>query len=167
MRGKSFSFWERRNLFEMREIIGMRLGRCACDQAPLSPAARSPVLAGSPLRSRGYGPGGLRRQLFANATIASSRVAAWPCVGLRSSWCPNASVHIQGEPTGAALALKMRPTTTLSSSTSKSSSLHWPDVRLAEARFRINWPMSYRKCRQRFPIGPYIWGSQTTVDCGE
>jgi hypothetical protein len=23
-----------------------------------------------------------------------ARVAAWPCVGMRSSWCPKASVHI-------------------------------------------------------------------------
>jgi hypothetical protein len=32
--------------------------------------------------------------------------------------CPKASVHIHGCPTGAALALKMRPTTTPSQSTS-------------------------------------------------
>jgi hypothetical protein len=38
---------------------------------------------------------------------------------------------------GAAFALKMRPTTTPSASTSKSSSLHSPDDRLADARFRI------------------------------
>jgi hypothetical protein len=29
----------------------------------------------------------------------------WIGVGLRPSWCPKASVHIHGEPTGAALAL--------------------------------------------------------------
>jgi hypothetical protein len=47
------------------------------------------------------------RYLLANARIAAFRVAACPCV---SSWCPKAKVHIQGEPTGAAFALKMRPT---------------------------------------------------------
>jgi hypothetical protein len=58
-----------------------------------------------------------RRQLLANAAIAASRVSAWPCVGLRSSWCPNASVHIHDIPTGAALALKMWPTIPFPSST--------------------------------------------------
>jgi hypothetical protein len=29
-----------------------------------------------------------RRQLLANADIAASRVGSYPCVGLRSSWCP-------------------------------------------------------------------------------
>jgi hypothetical protein len=57
-------------------------------------------------------------------------------VGLRSSWCPNAKVHIHGLPTGAALALKMRPTRAPSASTSKSSSFHSPDGRLAVARLR-------------------------------
>jgi hypothetical protein len=52
-----------------------------------------------------------RRQLLAKEEIAASRVASYPCVGVRSSWCPKANVHTQGEPTGAALALKMRPTT--------------------------------------------------------
>ena len=28
---------------------------------------------------------------------------------MRSSWCGKINVHIQGDPTGAALALKMRP----------------------------------------------------------
>jgi hypothetical protein len=46
------------------------------------------------------------------------------------------SLHIKGEPTGAALALKMRPTTRPSASTSKSSSFHSPGGRLAEARLR-------------------------------
>jgi hypothetical protein len=39
-------------------------------------------------------------------------------------------------PTGAALALKMRPTTAPSASMSKSSSFHSPDGREAEARLR-------------------------------
>jgi hypothetical protein len=40
-----------------------------------------------------------RRQLFANAVIAASRVAAWPCVGVRwSAWCSKESVHIRGLP---------------------------------------------------------------------
>jgi hypothetical protein len=43
---------------------------------------------------------------LANAAIAASRVASWPCVGVRSSCCPKASVHIHGVPTGAAFALK-------------------------------------------------------------
>src|SRR5262249_12326347 len=47
---------------------------------------------------------------------------------------PNASVHIQGEPTGAAWTFMMRPTTAPSASTSKSSSLHSPDGRDAEVR---------------------------------
>jgi hypothetical protein len=42
-------------------------------------------------------------------------------------------VHIQGEPTGAALALKMRPTTSPFASTPKSLSFS-PDGREAEAR---------------------------------
>src|SRR5262245_65682540 len=53
---------------------------------------------------------------------------------MRFSWWPKASVHIQGEPTGAACTFKMRPTTAPSASTSKSSSLHSPDGREAEAR---------------------------------
>jgi len=48
--------------------------------------------------------------------------------------CQNASVHIQGIPTGAACTFKMRPTTAPSASTSKSFSSHLPEVRLAEAR---------------------------------
>jgi hypothetical protein len=35
----------------------------------------------------------------------------------------------------------MRPTTRPSASTSKSSSFHSPDGRLAEARLRISWPI--------------------------
>jgi len=35
---------------------------------------------------------------FANATIAASRVAAQPCVGVQSSSWPKASVHSQGVP---------------------------------------------------------------------
>jgi adenylate cyclase len=50
---------------------------------------------------------------------------------------PKASVHIQGVPTGAALASKIRPTTTPSAITSKSSAFHSPDGRLAEARLRM------------------------------
>jgi hypothetical protein len=33
------------------------------------------------------------RRLLAKAAMAASRVAAQPCVGLRPSWCPKASVH--------------------------------------------------------------------------
>src|SRR5262249_55784573 len=79
-----------------------------------------------------------RRQLLANAAIAASRVSAKPCVGVRSSWNPKANAHIHEDPTGDALALRMRPTTTPSASTSKSSSFHWPDSRLADARLRIS-----------------------------
>jgi len=57
-------------------------------------------------------------------------------VGVRSLWCPKASVLIQGLPTGVALALKMRPTTMPLARTSKSSSFHSPDGRLIEARLR-------------------------------
>ena len=49
-----------------------------------------------------------RRQPFANAAIAASRVAAYPCVGVRSSWYSKASVHIHDCPTGTATAL-IRP----------------------------------------------------------
>jgi hypothetical protein len=52
-----------------------------------------------------------RRQLFANAAMAASRVAAYPWVGVRSSWCPNAKVHSHGVPAGDAAAFMMRPTT--------------------------------------------------------
>src|SRR5215471_10312720 len=48
------------------------------------------------------------------------------------------SVHTQGEPTGAACTLRIRPTTTPSASTSKSSSFHWLEGREAEARLRIS-----------------------------
>ena len=51
---------------------------------------------------------------------------------------PKANVHIQGLPTGAALALKMRPTRAPSASTSKSSSFHPPQGREADARFRTS-----------------------------
>src|SRR5262245_56856337 len=51
------------------------------------------------------------RQLLANAVIAASRLSALPCVGVRSSCCPKASAHIQGDPTGAACTFKIRPTT--------------------------------------------------------
>src|SRR5262245_24695181 len=44
--------------------------------------------------------------------------------------------HPHWRPCGAACSLQMRPTTTPFSSTSQSSSLHWPDERLAEARLR-------------------------------
>jgi hypothetical protein len=57
-------------------------------------------------------------------------------VGVRSSWCPKAKLQIHGDPTGAALAWKMRPTTALPSSTSKSSSFHSPDGREAGAHYR-------------------------------
>src|SRR6516225_1725528 len=36
----------------------------------------------------------------------------------------------------------MRPTTSPSANTSKSSSFHWPDGRLSAARFRISWSIS-------------------------
>jgi hypothetical protein len=48
-----------------------------------------------------------RRQLFANAVMAASHVAVRRRAVLVG--CPKGKVHIQGEPTGAALALKMRP----------------------------------------------------------
>jgi len=53
-------------------------------------------------------------------------------------------------PTGTAAAFMMRPTTTPSASTSKSSSFHSPEGRLAEARLRTNvtfvpWPPATRK----------------------
>jgi hypothetical protein len=48
-------------------------------------------------------------------------------------------VHIHDAPTGDALALKMRPTTAPSTSTSKSSSFHSPDGRETDARLRISW----------------------------
>jgi hypothetical protein len=63
-----------------------------------------------------------RRQLFAKSVVAASRVASQPCVGVRPAWCPKANVHIQSEPTGAALALKMRPTIAPFASTSKGTS---------------------------------------------
>src|SRR5438552_15628302 len=62
--------------------------------------------------------------------------ASWPCVGVRPSWCGKVNVHIHGDPTGAALALKMRPTVSPADSTSKSSSFHSPDRREAGARLR-------------------------------
>src|SRR5262249_17853289 len=99
---------------------------------------RCPLLAAvpptaSPMARRAY----FRRQLLANAAIAASRVDSYPCVGGRSSWYPKASVHIHGEPPGDAAALKIRPTTTPSARTSKSSSFHSPDGREADARLRI------------------------------
>jgi hypothetical protein len=53
-----------------------------------------------------------RRLLFANAAIAAWRDHLWPCVGVRSSWWPNARVHIHGDATSAASVFMMRPTTT-------------------------------------------------------
>jgi len=50
---------------------------------------------------------------------------------------PKASVHIHGEPSGAACTFMMRPTTAPSARTSKSSSVHSPDEREADARLRI------------------------------
>jgi hypothetical protein len=46
---------------------------------------------------------------------------------------------VHDAPTGAALALKMQPTTPPFSSTSTSSSLHSPDGREADARLRLSW----------------------------
>ena len=40
-----------------------------------------------------------------NAAIAASRVVAWPCVGVRSSWCPKCEGPRHGLPTGAAAVL--------------------------------------------------------------
>jgi hypothetical protein len=77
------------------------------------------------------------RQLFANAVIAASRLSAYPCVGVRSSWYPKARDHIHALPTGAALGLKIRPTTAPSARTPKSSSVHSPERRDADARLRI------------------------------
>ena len=48
-----------------------------------------------------------------------------------------ASVHIQDCPNGTAAAFMMRSTTTPSAITSKSSSLHSRDGRIADARLRI------------------------------
>jgi hypothetical protein len=64
------------------------------------------------------------------------RLGPQPCVGMRSSSCPKASVHIHDAPTGDALALKMRPTTAPFASTSKSSSFHSPEGRFVDARLR-------------------------------
>src|SRR5215831_8123876 len=50
-------------------------------------------------------------------------------------------VHSHRAPTGAAAAFMMRPTTAPSASTSKSSSLHSPDEREAEARLRTRGDM--------------------------
>jgi hypothetical protein len=47
-----------------------------------------------------------RRQLLAKAAMAASRVAAYPCVGPRPSWCQKTSVYIQGEPIGARVCLE-------------------------------------------------------------
>jgi hypothetical protein len=64
---------------------------------------------------------------------------------VRSSWCPKASVHIHDAQTGEALALKILPTTTPSANTSKSSSFHSPDGRLAEARLRMRGGLIRRR----------------------
>jgi hypothetical protein len=71
-----------------------------------------------------------RHHGFARRLVAMRRRAIF--------WCPKASVHIHGSPTGDAAALKMRPTTMPSASTSQSSSRHSPEVRLADARLGIN-----------------------------
>jgi len=47
-----------------------------------------------------------------------TQLAAKPCVGVRSSSYPNASVRIHNMPTGTAAAFMMRPTTLPSASTS-------------------------------------------------
>src|SRR5262249_27127314 len=96
------------------------------------PALRLPACNWAHQRPRQW-----QGQLLANAAIAASRVAPQPGVGVASSWCSNISVHIQGEPTGDAAELKMRPTTLPPVSTSKSSSFHLPDGREAEARLRM------------------------------
>jgi hypothetical protein len=62
--------------------------------------------------------------------------------------------RLQGLPTGAALAWKMRPTTTPPASTSKSSSLQLPDGREADARLRINWPVMLCAGPQPFHQNP-------------
>src|SRR5262245_36051248 len=63
------------------------------------------LLCGERRRCHSYS----RRQLLANAAIAASRVGSWPWVGVRSSWCPNASVYIPECPTGTAAASMIRP----------------------------------------------------------
>src|SRR5262249_47050847 len=92
-----------------------------------------------------------RRQLFANAAIAASRVGSQPCVGVPSSLCPKACVHIHDMPTGTAAAFMMRPTTTPSQTTSKSSSFHSPDGREVEARLRARQSLSILPS-QRAPL---------------
>ena len=52
-------------------------------------------------------------------------------------------VHIHDDPTGAAWALKMWPTTEPFVSTSKSSSFHWPEYGLADAHLRMRQSLSY------------------------
>jgi transposase len=61
------------------------------------------------------------------------RILATPCDAL------SPRVHIHGAPTGDAAELKIRPTTTPSASTSKSSSFHSPEGREDRALLRINW----------------------------
>src|SRR5262245_51648525 len=59
-----------------------------------------------------FSPHVSRRHDFANAAIASSRVASWPCAARLTvaAECPLA--HIHGRPCGAVGTVKMRPTTT-------------------------------------------------------
>src|SRR5262249_1121838 len=76
------------------------------------------------------------RSAFASSVRPSPSIASALTRGLR--WSRR-----------AALALKMRPTTTLAATTSKSSSFHSPDGREAEARLRtrvvlVHVPPSFR-----------------------
>src|SRR5262245_12343726 len=94
------------------------------------------------------GPAYSRRQLLAKAATAASRVAAYLCVGVRLSWCQNASVQIQGVPTGAACTFKMRPTTAPSAPPSRviptahDCFIHF-DERPLDYRLRQSVPLQY------------------------
>src|SRR5262249_1280464 len=70
--------------------------------------------------------------------------------GRPRSWSPTAITHNQGIPAGAVRDLTRRPTTMPSASTSKSSSLHSPDCRLAEAGFRT---------REALSLGRFLCGA--------
>jgi len=94
-----------------------------------------------------------RRQHLANALMAASRVAAQPCVGVRSSWCRKINVHIHGDPIGSAFALKMRPTTAPFASTSKSSSFHWPEGGFPMRVANCMWWFENDQCNSSDAVG--------------